>query len=119
MNEVREAMGMSLEYEAPRAPQGFEVSKMGEEAKIAFDGTAALDLGPTLVANSAPREQPTIQKRGKRLPFLRHGGRCLRRAAGPAAAPDPQAGHRHLRYSDREESPRNIWLTSKNCANWM
>ena len=29
---------------------------MSEEAKSAFDGTAALDLGPTLVESSAPRE---------------------------------------------------------------
>ena len=30
---------------------------MNEEKQIAFDGTAALDLGPTLVANSAPRDE--------------------------------------------------------------
>jgi segregation and condensation protein A len=30
---------------------------MSEEAKIAFDGTAALDLGPALVAGSAPQEK--------------------------------------------------------------
>ncbi|MGD0513421.1 MAG: segregation/condensation protein A [Terriglobales bacterium] len=35
---------------------------MGEETKIAFDGTAALDLGPTLVAASAPREQSRNQE---------------------------------------------------------
>jgi segregation and condensation protein A len=29
---------------------------MSDEAKVAFDGTAALDLGPTLVGNSAPGE---------------------------------------------------------------
>jgi segregation and condensation protein A len=35
---------------------------MSEETKIAFDGTAALDLGPTLVAASAPREQSRNQE---------------------------------------------------------
>jgi segregation and condensation protein A len=35
---------------------------MGEETKIAFDGTAALDLGPTLVAASAPRERSRNQE---------------------------------------------------------
>jgi segregation and condensation protein A len=30
---------------------------MGEEAKVAFDGTAALDLGPTLVGSSPHREE--------------------------------------------------------------
>ena len=35
---------------------------MGEETKIAFDGTAALDRGPTLVAASAPRERSRNQE---------------------------------------------------------
>jgi len=42
---------------------------MGEEAKRAFDGTAALDLGPTLVDNSAPREQQKRTNDESDFPF--------------------------------------------------
>jgi segregation and condensation protein A len=42
---------------------------MGEEAKSAFDGTAALDLGPTLVENSAPREEAKSRKDESDFPF--------------------------------------------------
>ena len=42
---------------------------MGEEAKSAFDGTAALDLGPTLVENSAPREKPKSRNDESDFPF--------------------------------------------------
>ena len=42
---------------------------MGEEAKSAFDGTAALDLGPTLVENSAPREESKSRKDESDFPF--------------------------------------------------
>ena len=42
---------------------------MGEETKIAFDGTAALDLGPTLVANSAPRGQERSRNQESDFPF--------------------------------------------------
>jgi len=42
---------------------------MGEETKIAFDGTAALDLGPTLVANSAPRGQERSKNQESDFPF--------------------------------------------------
>ena len=42
---------------------------MGEEAKNAFDGTAALDLGPTLVENSAPREEAKSRKDESDFPF--------------------------------------------------
>ncbi len=42
---------------------------MGEEAKNAFDGTAALDLGPTLVENFAPREKPKSRNDESDFPF--------------------------------------------------
>ncbi len=42
---------------------------MGEEAKSAFDGTAALDLGPTLVENSAPREEAKSRNDESDFPF--------------------------------------------------
>jgi len=42
---------------------------MGEEAKMAFDGTAALDLGPALVENSAPREEPKSRNDESDFPF--------------------------------------------------
>jgi len=42
---------------------------MGEEAKSAFDGTAALDLGPTLVENSGPREEPKSRNDESDFPF--------------------------------------------------
>ncbi len=42
---------------------------MGEETKIAFDGTAALDLGPTLVANSAPRGPEQSRNQESDFPF--------------------------------------------------
>jgi len=42
---------------------------MGEETKIAFDGTAALDLGPTLVADSAPRGQEQSRNQESDFPF--------------------------------------------------
>jgi segregation and condensation protein A len=42
---------------------------MGEETKIAFDGTAALDLGPALVANSAPRGQEKSRNEESDFPF--------------------------------------------------
>jgi segregation and condensation protein A len=42
---------------------------MGEETKIAFDGTAALDLGPTLVANCAPRGQERSRNQESDFPF--------------------------------------------------
>ena len=42
---------------------------MGEEVKIAFDGTAALDLRPTLVGRSAPREQEESRKEESDFPF--------------------------------------------------
>jgi segregation and condensation protein A len=42
---------------------------MSEEAKSAFDGTAALDLGPTLVENSAPRADPTSRNDESDFPF--------------------------------------------------
>ncbi len=42
---------------------------MGEEAKSAFDGTAALDLGPTLVESSVPREEPKSRNNESDFPF--------------------------------------------------
>src|SRR5579871_4495000 len=42
---------------------------MGEEAKSAFDGTAALDLGPTLVESSVPREEPKSRNDESDFPF--------------------------------------------------
>jgi len=42
---------------------------MGEEAKPVFDGTAALDLGPTLVANSAQRAQEQSKNQESDFPF--------------------------------------------------
>jgi segregation and condensation protein A len=42
---------------------------MGEEAKSAFDGTAALDLGPALVANSAQRAQEQSKNQESDFPF--------------------------------------------------
>jgi segregation and condensation protein A len=40
-----------------------------EEAKIAFDGTAALDLGPAVVTNSAPRGQEQSKDQESDFPF--------------------------------------------------
>jgi len=42
---------------------------MREEAKSAFDGTAALDLGPTLMENSAPHEQQKRTNDESDFPF--------------------------------------------------
>jgi segregation and condensation protein A len=42
---------------------------MGEETKIAFDGTAALDLGSALVADSAPRGQEQSRNQESDFPF--------------------------------------------------
>ena len=42
---------------------------MSEERKIAFDGTAALDLGPALVGRSAPREQEKSRNEESDFPF--------------------------------------------------
>jgi len=42
---------------------------MGEEAKIAFDGTAALDLGLTLVGNSPPRGEEKSRNEPSDFPF--------------------------------------------------
>jgi segregation and condensation protein A len=42
---------------------------MSEEAKIAFDGTAALDLGPALVVDSAPRGQGQSRNQESDFPF--------------------------------------------------
>jgi segregation and condensation protein A len=42
---------------------------MSEETKIAFDGTAALDLGPALAGNSAPREQEKSRNDESDFPF--------------------------------------------------
>src|SRR5579863_1526424 len=42
---------------------------MKEDAKSAFDGTAALDLGPTLVETSAPREESKSRKDESDFPF--------------------------------------------------
>jgi segregation and condensation protein A len=42
---------------------------MSEEAKSAFDGTAALDLGPALVENSASREQQKRTNDESDFPF--------------------------------------------------
>ena len=42
---------------------------MGEETKIAFDGTAALDLGPALARNSAPHEQEKSRNDESDFPF--------------------------------------------------
>jgi len=42
---------------------------MSEEVKIAFDGTAALDLGPTLVPGSTPREQEKSRSKESDFPF--------------------------------------------------
>ena len=42
---------------------------MGEEAKSVFDGTAALDLGPTLVESSPVREEPTRRNDESDFPF--------------------------------------------------
>src|SRR5271170_3718953 len=42
---------------------------MSEEVKVAFDGTAALDLGPTLVESSAPRGQETSRNEQSDFPF--------------------------------------------------
>jgi len=42
---------------------------MGEETKVAFDGTAALQLGPTLVGSSAPRAQEKSGDEESDFPF--------------------------------------------------
>jgi segregation and condensation protein A len=42
---------------------------MSEEARVAFDGTAALDLGPTLVGSSAPRGQEKSRNEETDFPF--------------------------------------------------
>jgi segregation and condensation protein A len=42
---------------------------MSEEVKIAFDGTAALDLGPTLAGSSAPRGQEKSHNDESDFPF--------------------------------------------------
>jgi segregation and condensation protein A len=42
---------------------------MSEEAKIAFDGTAALDLGPALVGSPAPRGQEKSRNEESDFPF--------------------------------------------------
>jgi segregation and condensation protein A len=42
---------------------------MSEEVKIAFDGTGALDLGPTLVGSSAPRGQEKSRNEESDFPF--------------------------------------------------
>ena len=42
---------------------------MGEETKSIFDGTAALDLGPTLVESAAPREESTSRNEESDFPF--------------------------------------------------
>ena len=42
---------------------------MSEKTKIAFDGTAALDLGPALVENSAPRKQDQSRNEESDFPF--------------------------------------------------
>jgi segregation and condensation protein A len=42
---------------------------MGEEAKSAFDGTAALDLGPALVGNSVSRGQEQSRNQESDFPF--------------------------------------------------
>jgi segregation and condensation protein A len=42
---------------------------MSEETKIAFDGTAALDLGPALVVDSAPRGQGQSRNQESDFPF--------------------------------------------------
>jgi segregation and condensation protein A len=44
-------------------------STMSEEAKVAFDGTAALDLGPTLVGNSARHGQEQSRNEESDFPF--------------------------------------------------
>ena len=43
--------------------------KMAEESKVAFDGTAALDLGPTLVGSSTPRGQEKSRTEESDFPF--------------------------------------------------
>ena len=63
MTEVREAMGMSLDYEPPRDECRLRSRKWAKNAKSAFDGTAALDLGPTLVENAAPRVEEKPRER--------------------------------------------------------
>ena len=42
---------------------------MSEEAKIAFDGTAALDLAPTLVESSRPRTDQKLPNKESDFPF--------------------------------------------------
>src|SRR5580704_11637673 len=42
---------------------------MNEEAKIAFDGTAALDLDPTLVESAAPRVDEKLRNLESDFPF--------------------------------------------------
>jgi segregation and condensation protein A len=42
---------------------------MNEDAKIAFDGTAALDLGPTLVGSAAPRVEEKPRTEQSDFPF--------------------------------------------------
>jgi segregation and condensation protein A len=42
---------------------------VSEEAKVVFDGTAALDLGPTLVGNSAQHGQEKSQNEESDFPF--------------------------------------------------
>jgi segregation and condensation protein A len=42
---------------------------MSEEAKIAFDGTAALDLGPALVGSSPPRREEKSTNEESDFPF--------------------------------------------------
>lgn len=42
---------------------------MGEEGKVAFDGTAALDLGRTVVGNSAPHAHEKSTNEESDFPF--------------------------------------------------
>src|ERR1700736_4383358 len=42
---------------------------MSEEAKIGFDGTAALDLGPTLVGSSSPHGREKSKNEESDFPF--------------------------------------------------
>jgi segregation and condensation protein A len=42
---------------------------VNDEAKVAFDGTAALDLGPTLVATAPPRAEEKSAREASDFPF--------------------------------------------------
>src|SRR5580692_397684 len=52
-----------------RRQQSEKQNTVNDEAKVAFDGTAALDLGPTLVATAPPRAEEKSAREASDFPF--------------------------------------------------